>query len=61
VTLLLVEERAKAVLDIADHAAILELGQVVWTGAPGALAGEDLVGAYLGEMAESVARPGADR
>jgi branched-subunit amino acid ABC-type transport system permease component/ABC-type branched-subunit amino acid transport system ATPase component len=57
VSLLLVEEKAKAVLDIADHAAILELGRVVWTGRPSELAGDDLVDAYLGELA--VAEPAA--
>lgn len=51
VSLLLVEEKAKAVLDIADRVAILELGRVVWTGRPRAMADDDLVGAYLGELA----------
>ncbi len=59
VSLLLVEEKAKAVLDIADHAAILELGKVVWTGRPSELAGDDLVDAYLGQLA--VPEPAAGR
>ena len=32
VTLFVVEERAKAVLDIADDVALLELGRLVWDG-----------------------------
>ncbi len=35
VTLLVVEERAKAVLDIADDVALLELGKLVWAGPRG--------------------------
>ena len=48
VTLLLVEERARAVLDIADQVALLELGRVVWAGPRPALDEEHLSAIYLG-------------
>ena len=48
VTLLLVEERARAVLDIADDVALLELGQIVWAGPRAELDDDYLAAIYLG-------------
>jgi ABC-type branched-subunit amino acid transport system ATPase component len=48
VTLLLVEERARAVLDIADDVALLELGRIVWSGARENLDDEHLAAIFLG-------------
>ncbi len=60
VTLLLVEEKAKAVLEIADNVAILELGRIVWSGAATALKDDALSRAYLGagDEAEILFAPG---
>ncbi|MGP0030506.1 MAG: ABC transporter permease subunit [Acidimicrobiales bacterium] len=49
VTLLVVEERAKAVLDVADDVALLELGRLVWSGPRAELDGEQLTAIYLGQ------------
>jgi ABC-type branched-subunit amino acid transport system ATPase component/ABC-type branched-subunit amino acid transport system permease subunit len=49
VTLLIVEERAKAVLDVADDVALLELGRCVWTGPRAELDPDQLAGVYLGQ------------
>ena len=58
VTLLIVEERAKAVLDIADDVALLELGRLVWSGPRAALDPEQLTAIYLGQThVESAAAP----
>jgi ABC-type branched-subunit amino acid transport system ATPase component len=48
VTLLLVEEKARAVLDLADQVVFLELGRAVWSGPPSEVDHDDLVAAYLG-------------
>jgi ABC-type branched-subunit amino acid transport system ATPase component len=48
VTLLLVEERARAVLDVADEVVLLELGRVVWSGPRGGLDQAKLAAIYLG-------------
>jgi ABC-type branched-subunit amino acid transport system ATPase component/branched-subunit amino acid ABC-type transport system permease component len=45
---LLIEEKARDVLTIADSVAFLELGRVVWNGARGDLDDDRLVGAYFG-------------
>jgi ABC-type branched-subunit amino acid transport system ATPase component/branched-subunit amino acid ABC-type transport system permease component len=45
---LLVEEKARDVLEVADHVAFIELGKVVWTGPRQAVDDEQLIGAYLG-------------
>jgi ABC-type branched-subunit amino acid transport system ATPase component len=50
VTLLLVEEKANAVLQIADQVAVLELGKVMWTGAASALEREELYAQYVGAL-----------
>jgi ABC-type branched-subunit amino acid transport system ATPase component/branched-subunit amino acid ABC-type transport system permease component len=49
VTLLIVEERAKAVLDVADDVALLELGRCVWAGPRAELDPDQLAGVYLGQ------------
>ena len=48
VCVLLVEEKAHAVLDIADKAALLELGRITWMGQPAELDASMLADAYLG-------------
>jgi ABC-type branched-subunit amino acid transport system ATPase component len=48
VTLLLVEEKARDVLGVADTVAFLELGLVVWSGPRDAVDDERLAAAYLG-------------
>jgi ABC-type branched-subunit amino acid transport system ATPase component/branched-subunit amino acid ABC-type transport system permease component len=45
---LLVEEKAREALALADSVAVLAAGTVVWTGLPSSLDAEDLVGMYLG-------------
>jgi ABC-type branched-subunit amino acid transport system ATPase component len=47
-TILLVEEKVRDVLSIADQVAFIELGHIVWSGARDQLDDEQLVGAYLG-------------
>jgi ABC-type branched-subunit amino acid transport system ATPase component/branched-subunit amino acid ABC-type transport system permease component len=49
VTLLIVEERAKSLLEIADSVILLELGRVVWAGARQDLDQERLAAVYLGQ------------
>ncbi len=49
VTLLIVEERAKAVLDIADDVVLLELGRLVWSGRRVELDPDQLAAIYLGQ------------
>ena len=49
VTLLVVEERAKALLDIADDVALLELGRLLWSGPRSELDDERLAAVYLGQ------------
>jgi branched-subunit amino acid ABC-type transport system permease component/ABC-type branched-subunit amino acid transport system ATPase component len=53
VTLLLVEEKARAVLDLADQVVFLELGRAVWSGPRSEVDHDDLVAAYLGRTASS--------
>ena len=53
VTLVLVEEKVRDVLPVADELIIFELGRVVWAGRPNDGDDERLVSAYLG-IAESV-------
>jgi ABC-type branched-subunit amino acid transport system ATPase component/branched-subunit amino acid ABC-type transport system permease component len=52
VSLLLVEEKAREVLDIADRVAFMELGQIVWEGPRSEVDAELLESAYLGTSAE---------
>ncbi len=46
--ILLVEEKVRDMLRIADQVAFIELGRVVWSGARADVDNERLVGAYLG-------------
>jgi ABC-type branched-subunit amino acid transport system ATPase component/branched-subunit amino acid ABC-type transport system permease component len=46
--ILLVEEKVRDVLQIADDAVFLELGRIVWSGPRSEVSNERLVGAYLG-------------
>jgi ABC-type branched-subunit amino acid transport system ATPase component len=47
-TILLVEEKIRDVLTVADRAAFIELGHIVWSGKREDLNDEQLVGAYFG-------------
>jgi ABC-type branched-subunit amino acid transport system ATPase component len=47
-TILLVEEKIRDVLTVADRAAFIELGHIVWSGNREDLNDEQLVGAYFG-------------
>jgi ABC-type branched-subunit amino acid transport system ATPase component/branched-subunit amino acid ABC-type transport system permease component len=49
ITVLVVEERAKSVLEIADNVVLLELGRVVWQGRRQNLDQERLTSIYLGQ------------
>jgi ABC-type branched-subunit amino acid transport system ATPase component/branched-subunit amino acid ABC-type transport system permease component len=48
VALLLVEERARSVLEIADHVAFLANGVIGWSGSPAELSEHEAVSQYLG-------------
>ncbi len=47
-SILLVEEKVRDVLSIADHVAFIELGHIVWSGPRSDVDNEQLIGAYLG-------------
>ena len=47
-TILLVEEKAHEVLEVADTVAFMELGRLVWMGPSDQLDEERLAGTYLG-------------
>ena len=47
-TILLVEEKVRDVLGVADYAAFIELGHIVWEGPRSDVDDERLVQAYLG-------------
>jgi ABC-type branched-subunit amino acid transport system ATPase component/branched-subunit amino acid ABC-type transport system permease component len=49
VAVLLIEEKARAVLDVADYVAYLELGRLVWSGARDNVDEEQLASAFLGQ------------
>jgi ABC-type branched-subunit amino acid transport system ATPase component len=58
VTVLLIEEKARVVMDIADYAAFLELGRLVWYGPCDMVDDEQLAAAFLGrEGAKLIAEP----
>jgi ABC-type branched-subunit amino acid transport system ATPase component len=59
VTLLVVEERAKAVLDIADDVALMELGRLVWDGPRTDLDPAQLTAIYFGQVNVEGAAPPA--
>jgi ABC-type branched-subunit amino acid transport system ATPase component/ABC-type branched-subunit amino acid transport system permease subunit len=54
-TLLLAEEWARSVLDIADQVILLELGRVVWSGPRGSLQEDQLAAIFLGSATEVAA------
>jgi ABC-type branched-subunit amino acid transport system ATPase component len=54
-TLLLAEERAKGVLDVADQVILLELGRILWAGARQDLQQEQLAAIYLGSAQQAKA------
>jgi ABC-type branched-subunit amino acid transport system ATPase component/branched-subunit amino acid ABC-type transport system permease component len=54
-TLLLAEERAKGVLDVADQVILLELGRILWAGPRSDLQQEQLAAIYLGSAQQAVA------
>jgi ABC-type branched-subunit amino acid transport system ATPase component len=53
--LLLAEERARGVLDIADQVVLLELGRILWAGPRPDLQEEQLTAIYLGSAQQAVA------
>jgi ABC-type branched-subunit amino acid transport system ATPase component/branched-subunit amino acid ABC-type transport system permease component len=52
---LLVEEKAHLVSDVADYLLSLKLGRVAWYGPASSISQEEIVRSYLGETAASVA------
>jgi ABC-type branched-subunit amino acid transport system ATPase component/branched-subunit amino acid ABC-type transport system permease component len=54
-TVLLAEERAKGVIDIADQVVLLELGRVIWAGPRTDLQPELLTAIYLGSAQQAMA------
>jgi ABC-type branched-subunit amino acid transport system ATPase component/branched-subunit amino acid ABC-type transport system permease component len=54
-TLLLAEERARSVLDVADQVILLELGRILWAGPRPDLQEDQLAAIYLGSAQEAVA------
>ena len=57
--ILLVEEKVRDVLGVADHVAFLELGHVVWSGARSDIDDDRLISAYLGgELGAALDNPG---
>jgi energy-coupling factor transporter ATP-binding protein EcfA2 len=54
-TLLLAEERAKGVLDVADQVILLELGRILWTGPRRDLQEDQLAAIYLGSAQQAAA------
>ncbi len=54
-TLLLAEEWARSVLDLADQVILLELGRVVWSGPRSGLQDEQLAAIFLGSATEVTA------
>jgi ABC-type branched-subunit amino acid transport system ATPase component/branched-subunit amino acid ABC-type transport system permease component len=54
-TLLLAEERARGILDIADQVILLELGRILWTGPRSDLQEDQLAAIYLGSAQQAAA------
>jgi ABC-type branched-subunit amino acid transport system ATPase component/branched-subunit amino acid ABC-type transport system permease component len=53
-TLLLAEERARSILDVADQVILLELGRILWTGPRSDLQEDQLAAIYLGSARHAV-------
>ena len=47
-SLLIVEEKAKNVLQVADHVAVIALGEIVWSGLRAEIDEEEMAARYLG-------------
>jgi ABC-type branched-subunit amino acid transport system ATPase component len=56
VAVLLIEEKAGPALAVADAVATLQLGQVLWAGAPGDLEEQQLAEMHLGRAMTAEAR-----
>jgi ABC-type branched-subunit amino acid transport system ATPase component len=54
-TLLLAEERARSILDVADQVILLELGRILWTGPRSDLQEDQLAAIYLGSARHAAA------
>jgi ABC-type branched-subunit amino acid transport system ATPase component/branched-subunit amino acid ABC-type transport system permease component len=54
-TLLLAEERAKGILDVADHVILMELGRIRWAGPRADLQEDQLAAIYLGSAQQAIA------
>jgi ABC-type branched-subunit amino acid transport system ATPase component/branched-subunit amino acid ABC-type transport system permease component len=54
-TLLLAEERAKGILDVADQVVLLELGRILWSGPRPELQEDQLAAIYLGSAQQAIA------
>jgi energy-coupling factor transporter ATP-binding protein EcfA2 len=54
-TLLLAEERAKGILDVADHVILMELGRILWAGPRADLKEDQLAAIYLGSAQQAIA------
>jgi len=52
VAVLLVEEKVREALDVADHVAVMRLGHITWSGARADADADRLAAAYL-EVAEA--------
>jgi ABC-type branched-subunit amino acid transport system ATPase component/ABC-type branched-subunit amino acid transport system permease subunit len=57
--ILLVEEKVRDVIKVADRVAFLELGHIVWAGPRAEIDDDRLVAAYLGHQLAPGGRPGA--
>jgi ABC-type branched-subunit amino acid transport system ATPase component len=58
VSIILIEEKTRDVLAIADELAMLRIGEIVWRGRPSDTSPDQLAAAYLGmEMTETVEPP----
>lgn len=55
--ILLVEEKVRDLLQVADDVAFLELGRIAWSGPRSEVTNERMVGAYLGAELESSGEP----
>jgi ABC-type branched-subunit amino acid transport system ATPase component len=53
-TLLLAEERAKGILDVADQVVLLELGRILWSGPRFELEEDQLAAIYLGSAQQAI-------
>jgi ABC-type branched-subunit amino acid transport system ATPase component/branched-subunit amino acid ABC-type transport system permease component len=59
VAVLLIEEKARAIMEIADYVAFLRLGLLTWSGPRQEVSQEQLTAAFLGEAGSEVLSAGA--